>query len=98
MLSLLVLVVQVRVRPALRCYTGVLDCTAMNERYPMTVEQRRALNGDLAGIQEKLEDILTLIRACYDDTGDVRVRAEESAAALQRLKWALERDRPPVKA
>ena len=64
----------------------------------MTVEQRRALNGDLAGIQEKLEEILTLIRASYGDSEDVRVRAEESAAALQRLKWALERERPPVKA
>jgi len=83
---------------AARCYTVVLGCSAMSERYPMTVEQRRTLNGDLAGIHEKLEEILTLIRACYDDTADVRVRAEESAAALQRLKWALERERPPAKA
>jgi hypothetical protein len=70
----------------------------MNERYPMTVEQRRALNGDLAEVQGKLDEILTLIRACYGDTVEVRVRAEESAAALQRLKWALEREGPPVKA
>ena len=90
--------VQFSVQPAARCYTGVLGCTAMNDRYPMTVEQRRALHADLAGIQEKLDDILTLIRACYADTEDVRVRAEESAAALQRLKWALERERAPVKA
>ena len=69
----------------------------MNERYPMTVEQRRSLQGDLAGIQEKMDDILTLIRACYADTEEVRVRAEESAAALQRLKWALEREHAPVK-
>ena len=64
----------------------------------MTVEQRRGLNGDLTGVQEKVEDILTLIRACYGDADEVRIRAEESAAALQRLKWALERERPPVKA
>jgi hypothetical protein len=85
-------------QPAPRCYTGVLYSTVMKERYPMTVEQRRALNGDLASVQEKLEDILTLIRACYGDADDVRIRAEESAAALQRLKWALERERLPVKA
>jgi hypothetical protein len=35
--------------------------------------------------------ILLFMRVCYGDNSQPTIRAEETAAALQRLKWELER-------
>jgi hypothetical protein len=64
----------------------------MTERYPMTVEQRRLLQQDIAEIQEKLNDMFSLLGACYGDKADSTIRAGEAAAAVQRLEWAVGRE------
>lgn len=59
--------------------------------YPMTKDQRGALDQDLARIMENLRDIASLLRACYSEMDQPVFRAEEARAAVQRLIWALER-------
>jgi len=63
--------------------------------YPMTEDQRRALDLGIATIMETLSDISDVLRACYDDQDPPVWRAEEARAAMQRLLWALERQVPP---
>jgi hypothetical protein len=64
----------------------------MPDRYPMTVEQRRLLSQDLMEMQEKLNEILGLLGACYGEKSDSAIRAGEAAAAVQRLEWAVGRE------
>ena len=64
----------------------------MAERNPMTFQQRQVLKQDLAELREKLAEVVSLIHACYGEKQEPFVRAEETAAALQRLEWALERE------
>jgi hypothetical protein len=54
--------------------------------------------GDTDTLLHGLEDvglheqqIIILMRATYGEQSQLVIRAEETAAALQRLKWALER-------
>jgi len=61
------------------------------KHYPMTEDQRQALDRDLATIMEKLGDVASLLRACYDGQDPPVWRAAEALAAMQRLLWALER-------
>lgn len=61
------------------------------ERHPLTSEQKTQLRHDLTLIEEKLQDISILMRVCYGDDSAAAIRADETAAALQRLKWELER-------
>ena len=61
----------------------------------MTVQQRQLLKQDLEELRAKLNDIVALVRTCYGETAEALIRAEETAAALKRLEWALERDVPP---
>ncbi len=61
------------------------------ERNPLTTEQKMQLDEDLANVEERLRDIAVLMRICHGDGSQVVVRADETAAALQRLKWELER-------
>jgi len=42
-------------------------------------------------VEERLQDIAILMRVCYGEESHAVIRADEAAAALQRLKWALER-------
>jgi hypothetical protein len=65
----------------------------MAERHPMSVQQRRILKQDLAELREKLGKVVSLIRACYGEKKGPFVRAEETAAALQRLEWVLEHEK-----
>jgi len=62
-------------------------------RHPLTREQRTLLSHDLTLIEEKLQDICVLMHACHGDESQPAIRADETAAALQRLKWELERAR-----
>ena len=64
----------------------------MAEPYPMTIQQRQVLKQDLAELREKLAEVINLIRTCYGENKEPFVRAEETAAALQRLEWVLERE------
>ena len=44
-------------------------------------------------VEERLQDIAILMRVCYGEESQAVVRADETAASLQRLKWELERTR-----
>jgi hypothetical protein len=62
--------------------------------YPMTEDQRQAMDLGLATIMETLRDISSVLRACYDDQDAPVWRVEEARAAMQRLIWAMERQEP----
>jgi hypothetical protein len=57
----------------------------------MSAEQRDELDHSMGAITEKLDDIVGLLRACYDDQDSRTMRAEEVRGAMQRFRWALER-------
>jgi len=61
------------------------------KRHPLTSEQTAQLRDDLALIEERLQAIVILMRACYGEQSQAAIRAEETSGALQRLKWELER-------
>lgn len=63
------------------------------KRYPLTIEQSAQLRDDLALVEERLQGIVVLMRACHGEQSQVAIRAEETAGALQRLQWELERVR-----
>jgi Trm5-related predicted tRNA methylase len=58
---------------------------------PLTAEQTVQLRRDLTLVEERLQDIAILMRICYGDDSQAVIRADETAGALQRLKWELER-------
>ena len=58
---------------------------------PLTAEQAVQLRHDLTLVEERLQDIAILMRVSYGEESQPVIRADETAAALQRLKWALER-------
>ena len=58
---------------------------------PLTPEQEVLLRHDLTLVEERLQDIAILMRVCYGEESQAVARAEETSAALQRLKWELER-------
>ena len=57
---------------------------------PLTAEQAVKLR-DLTLVEERLRDIAILMRVCCGEESQAVIRADETAAALQRLKWELER-------
>ena len=65
--------------------------TTSIQHYPLTGEQRIQLDQDLKLIQERLQAIGVLMHACHGDASQAAIRADEVDAALQRLKWELER-------
>jgi hypothetical protein len=58
---------------------------------PLTAEQVVQLRRDLMLVEERLQDIAILMRVCYGEDSQAVIRADETSAALQRLKWTLER-------
>jgi Trm5-related predicted tRNA methylase len=58
---------------------------------PLTHDQTVQLRRDLALVEERLQDIAILMRICYGEESQAVIRADETAAALQRLKRELER-------
>ena len=62
-----------------------------NDLRPLTQDQAVRLRRDLTLVEERLQDIAILVRVCYGEDSQPVIRADETAAALQRLKWALER-------
>jgi hypothetical protein len=71
-------------------YNRLMMPTSVDRRL-LTNEQKMQLRHDLTLIEEKLQDISILMRVCYGDDSQAAIRADETAAALQRLKWELER-------
>ena len=65
--------------------------SAPMKRYPLTSDQKRQLDEDLTKVDDRLQEIIILMRATYGEASQPVIRAEETAAALQRLKWMLER-------
>jgi hypothetical protein len=46
-------------------------------------------------VEERLQDVAILMRVCYGEESHAVTRADETLAALQRLKWELERAKLP---
>jgi Trm5-related predicted tRNA methylase len=65
--------------------------TTKDDPHPLTDDQAVQLRRDLTLVEERLQDIAILMRICYGDDSQAVIRADETAAALQRLKWELER-------
>ena len=58
---------------------------------PLSHDQSVQLRHDLTLVEERLQDIAILMRVCYGEDSQAVIRADETSAALQRLKWELER-------
>jgi len=65
---------------------------------PLTNERAVHLRRDLTLVEERLQDIAILMRVCYGEDSQAVIRADETAAALERLKWELERAKLPKRA
>jgi Trm5-related predicted tRNA methylase len=65
--------------------------TSRDNPQSLTDEQTVQLRHDLTLVEERLQDIALLMRVCYGDNSQPTIRADETTAALQRLKWELER-------
>lgn len=72
--------------------------TSRNDVHPLTSEQEVHLRRDLTLVEERLQDIAILMRVSYGEDSQAVIRADETAAALQRLKWELERTKLPKRA
>jgi Trm5-related predicted tRNA methylase len=71
---------------------GIIDIMPTSrDLHPLTSEQAVQLRHDLTLVEERLQDIAILMRVCYGEDSQAVIRADETAAALQRLKWELER-------
>jgi len=57
----------------------------------LTNTQTVQLEQDLALVEERLQDVAIFVRLCYGENSQPAIRVGETAGALQRLKWALER-------
>ena len=62
------------------------------KRYPITPQQLEQLQQDIAILDEKLQGIAILMRACHGETDQRTIRAEETAGAFERFKRELERE------
>ena len=65
--------------------------TAKDSLRRLTSAQTVQLQQDLALVEERLQDIAILMRICCGEDSQPAIRADETAGAFQRLKWALER-------
>ena len=79
--------------PSVACITkGIVDTMpTSNDSRPLTHDQAVQLRHDLTLVEERLQDIAILMRVCYGEDSQAVIRADETSAALQRLKWELER-------
>jgi hypothetical protein len=72
---------------------SVIDAmsTARDSLRRLTSAQTVQLQQDLALVEERLQDMAILMRICYGEDSQPAIRADETAGAFLRLKWALER-------
>jgi hypothetical protein len=59
--------------------------------YPLTRQQKTKLREDLSAVEELLQGIAVLMRACHGEDSQVTIRADEMLCGLQRFSWELER-------
>ncbi len=60
--------------------------------YPMSAEQRLEFENSLETITERLEEMVSLMQACYGEQDARTLRSDEVRGAMQRFRWALERE------
>jgi hypothetical protein len=65
---------------------------------PLTIEQRHSLDQDIADINERIQSIALWMKDCYGEGSQPAIRADQVAGALQRFKWALDREQPKAMA
>ena len=58
---------------------------------PLTRQQETQLREDLSAVEELLQGVAILMRACHGEDSRVTIRADEKLCALQRFNWELER-------
>jgi hypothetical protein len=63
-------------------------------REPLTASQSKQLMQDVAAIQELATAIEDTLGAAFGEVDSRAVRAQQVAAAIQRLEWALSRSDP----
>ena len=64
----------------------------MPDRYPLTIDQLRQVEKDLAEMKTRAEEISQLMEAVYGNADPKTMRAQDVSAVIQRLQWELERD------
>jgi hypothetical protein len=63
----------------------------MAERHSLTIQQLQQMARDLSQMQVLADATTQLLAATFGESDNRTIRAGEVAAAVQRLKWALER-------
>jgi hypothetical protein len=63
----------------------------MATQYPLTVEQLSQMKQDLSEMEVRASEIHHLMAAGFGEADQRTIRAEELSAAIQRLRWAMER-------
>ncbi|HEX3748046.1 MAG TPA: hypothetical protein VHW09_29145 [Bryobacteraceae bacterium] len=61
--------------------------------YALSDEQSVQLDHDLNAMKTTAEEIAQILKASYGSASDIGIRSGEVDAALQRLRWALDRVR-----
>uniref|UniRef100_Q024F3 Uncharacterized protein n=1 Tax=Solibacter usitatus (strain Ellin6076) TaxID=234267 RepID=Q024F3_SOLUE len=64
----------------------------MADRYPLTVEQLRQTNQEISAMSAQAEEIAQLMCACYGESDQRTIRAQEAFAALHRLQTEMKRE------
>ena len=63
----------------------------MTATYPLTADQFRQIEQDLAEMRVRAEEIFHLMSVGCGESDPRTSRAEEITGAIQRLQWAMER-------
>jgi hypothetical protein len=63
----------------------------MATQYPLTSDQLNEMVQDLANMHLRAEEMFHLMAAGCGPSDQRTIRAEELAAAIQRLEWAIKR-------
>ncbi len=63
----------------------------MDPQFPLTIDQARQINRDLAEMEVRAGEMVNLMAAGCGESDQTTIRAQELVASVQRLKWALER-------
>lgn len=63
----------------------------MAEQHSLTVQRLRQMAQELSEMQAVADATMQLLAAAFGEFDNRTIRAGEAAAAVQRLRWALER-------
>ncbi len=64
----------------------------MPDRYPLTVEQLRQTNHEISAMSVQAEEVAQLMCACYGESDQRTIRAQEAHAAILRLQAEMKRE------